>query len=157
MFTQPQRLRRYAVHVLLVWLFALGAGIANACVVQAQLQPASTSAALPAAHDHHSMMVSLDQGDLSHATVHPQHQHHQQADGAARTNPACERLCNSPSVAPQPEKQQSNLLSGFWLAPTPVPSFHFESSLDAGRVVPSEPVRWRKEIPVSIAFLRLAL
>lgn len=153
MFTQPQRLRRFAVHVLLVWLFALGTGVVNACVVQAQLQQPSTSAASSAVHDHQHMVAALDDEDAA-ATVHEHHQHGDQVDG---THPACERLCNSPSVAPQPEKQQSNLLSGFWLAPAPVPSFHFESSLDAGRVVPTEPVRWRKEIPVSIAFLRLAL
>ena len=38
MFTRPQRLRRFAVHVLLVWLCALGTGIVNACVVQLHMQ-----------------------------------------------------------------------------------------------------------------------
>lgn len=150
MFTQPQRLRRLAVHVLLVWLFALGTGIVNACVVQVQLHPAAHSVA----HGHPGMGAVPDQGTFPDAVVHQHHQHEQQAD---RSHPPCERLCDAPSVAPQPEKQQSNLLSGFWLAPAPIPSFNFQSSIEPDRIVPGTQVGWRKSIPIPIAFLRLAL
>lgn len=149
MFAQPQRLRRLAVHVLLVWLFALGTGVVNACVVQVQLH----QAAHVVAHGHQDMEAALDEGAVPHATVH-QHQSEHQAD---RSHPPCERLCDAPSVAPQPEKQQSNLLSGFWLAPAPIASFNFQSSIEPDRIAPSTHVRWRKSIPISIAFLRLAL
>ena len=135
------RLRRFAVHVLLVWLFALGTGIVNACVVQLHMPQPAQIAAQAAMHDHQQML----------------HEHRQHGDQVDRTHPPCERLCDAPSVAPQPEKQQSNLLSGFWLAPAPVPSFDFQSSVQPIRIAPSDDARWRKTIPISIAFLRLAL
>jgi hypothetical protein len=149
MFTQPQpqRLRRFAAHVLLVWLFALGTGIANACVVQLHMQQ-------PALHDHPQMAAAPADEGADCATVHG---HQQTGDQADRTHPPCERLCDAPSVAPQPEKQQSNLLSSFWLAPAPVPSFDFQSSIEPVRIAPSDNARWHRTIPVSIAFLRLAL
>jgi hypothetical protein len=150
MLAQPQRLRRLAVHVLLVWLFALGTGIVNACVVQVQLHQAAHSVA----HGHADMEAAPDEGAVPAATEHQHHQHEHQAD---RSHPPCERLCDAPSVAPQPEKQLSNLLSGFWLAPAPIPSFNFQSSIEPDRIVPSTHVRWRKSIPIPIAFLRLAL
>ena len=153
MFIPRQRLRRFAAHVLLMWLFALGTSIANACVVQLHMQQPAQIAAQPAMHDHQHMAAALGDED---AAATPQ-QHHQHGDQADRTHPPCERLCDAPSVAPQPEKQQSNLLSGFWLAPAPVPSFDFQSSIEPVRIAPSDDARWRKTIPISIAFLRLAL
>jgi hypothetical protein len=153
MFTHPKRLRRLAVHVLLVWLFALGTGIVNACVVQLHMPPPAPIAAQSVLGDN-QQTASLDAEAVDCATVH---QHDQQGDQVARTHLPCERLCDGPSVAPQPEKQQSNLLSGFWLAPAPVPAFDFQSLVEPARIAPSEPVRWRKTIPISIAFLRLAL
>lgn len=152
MFTQPQRLRRFAVHVLLVWLFALGSGIVNACVVQLHIPQPAQVTAQSATHEHPQMAAALDDEDA--AKVHEHHQHGDQAD---RTHPPCERFCDAPSVAPQPEKQQSNLLSGFWLAPAPVPPFDFQTSFAPIRITPSDDARWRKTIPISIAYLRLAL
>ena len=153
MFTQPQRLRRFAVQVLLVWLFALGTGIVNACVVQLHMLPPAPIAAQSVWGDN-QQMASLDDEAADCATVH---ENHQPGDQTARPHLPCERLCDGPSIAPQPEKQQSNLLSGFWLAPAPVPSFDFQSSVDPVRIAPSEDARWRRTIPISIAFLRLAL
>lgn len=150
MFTQPQRLRRFAVHVLLVWLFALGTGIVNACVVQLHMQQPTHAAA----HDAQAMIAGAVDEEADCASLHG---HQQAGDQADHGRPACERLCDAPSVAPQPEKQQSNLLSGFWLAPAPVPSFDFQSSVEPLRNAPRDDARWRKSIPISIAFLRLAL
>jgi hypothetical protein len=154
MFTQPQRLRRFAVHVLLVWLFALGTSIANACVVQLHMQQPAQVAAQPALQGHPQMAAVPADEAVDCAALHG---HQQTGDQADRTHPPCERLCDAPSVVPQPEKQQSNLLSGFWLAPAPVPPFDFQSSIEPVRIAPSDDARWRKTIPISIAFLRLAL
>ena len=153
MFTRPQRLRRFAVHVLLVWLFALGTGIVNACVVQLHMQQPAQVAVQPALHDN-QQVAALDDEEADCATLHA---HHQQGDQADPSRLPCERLCDAPSVAPQPEKQQSTLLSGFWLAPAPVPSFDFQSSVEPAGIAPSEDARWRRTIPIAIAFLRLAL
>ncbi|HMA08936.1 MAG TPA: hypothetical protein VKP68_13775 [Ramlibacter sp.] len=154
MFAQPQRLRRFAAHVLLVWLFALGTSIANACVVQLHMQQPAQAAAQPALHGHLQLGAApADEG----ADCAALHGHHQSGGQADRTHPPCERLCDAPSVAPQAEKQQSNLLSGFWLAPAPVPPFDFQSAIEPVRIALSDDARWRRAIPVSIAFLRLAL
>src|SRR6185369_17678600 len=72
------------------------------------------------------------------------------------TRAPCERLCDGPSVVLQAEKQQSNPLSGFWLASAPIPAFTFQCSAEPGAVV-SSAVRWHATIPISIAFLRLTL
>lgn len=154
MFTHPQRLRRFAAHVLLVWLFALGTGIVNACVVQLHILQPAQAAADVAMHDQGQMAAAIDDEEADCATAYGLPPTGDQAD---RTHPPCERLCDAPSVAPQPEKQQSNLLSGFWLAPAPAPSFDFKSSIEAVRIAPSDDARWRRAIPISIAFLRLAL
>lgn len=132
MLLQPQRLRRLAVYVLLVWLFGLGSGVVNACVVQAGLHTSAHSAV-------QASQASADEQDCDH------------------THPPCERLCDAPSVVPQAEKQQSNPLSGFWLASAPIPSFNFQPGDETGATIASAHWRWRKSIPFSIAFLRLTL
>ena len=143
MFTQPQRLRRLAVYVLLVWLFGLGSGIVNACVVQMQLDDSAT---LLAQHEHEE------------ATVDALHCHDGDAQHESDANhPACERLCDSPSAVPQTEKLQSNPLSGFLMAAAPLPSFTFQIHSDPGAILPGEHLRWRTDVPISIAFLRLSL
>jgi hypothetical protein len=82
MFSQSRRLRRFAAHVLLVWLFALGAGIANACVVQLHLQPAGHAAAF---HAQQALADSQDQ-DAQAEAQSPCH------DSIHHTPPPCERL-----------------------------------------------------------------
>jgi hypothetical protein len=150
MFSQSRRLRRFAAHVLLVWLFALGTGIANACVVQLHLQQAGH----PVAHDHQHGALAAGQDQNADARANVQSPCH---DGANRTPPPCERLCDGPSAVPQTERQAVDLLSGFWLAPAPLPSFDFQVAAAPARIVPGESTAWRRPVPISIAFLRLAL
>jgi hypothetical protein len=149
MFSQPQRLRRFAVHVLLVWLFALGTAIANACTVQLHLQlPAQ---AVLQDHQHEAVADENQASDTSSPQHQPCH------DTAGHAPPPCERLCDGPSVVPQAERHAVDLPSGFWLASAPPPlSFEFQS-FDAEPTVPSDSVRWREPVPIAIAFLRLAL
>lgn len=144
MLAQPQRLRRLAAYVLLVWLFGLGSGIVNACVVRGE----SSHAAYAVAHDHGGAAL-VDEAQAPHAAGHDHE--------SVATHLPCQRLCDAPSAAPQSDKQQSSPLSGLWLAAAPVPSFDFQSSAEPRRTVASTHVRWRKTIPVSIAFLRLTL
>ena len=123
MFSRPQRLRRLALQVLLVWLFALGAGIVNACVVQVQLREA--------AHAVRRMTTRAWEPPSTRAPVvaADPSSHEHEADSS---QPPCKRLCDGPSAAPQTEKQPSNPLSGFWLAAAPLPSFSFQSSIPTG-------------------------
>lgn len=145
MFAQSQRLRRFAAYVLLVWLFGLGAGIANACVVHGGLSDSG-----------HVAMHGADagQGVSAQAQVDQAIGADQECDQA---DPPCKQLCDAPSVVPQAEKQQSNPLSGLWLACAPLPSPHLESGAEPAATIAGTHVRWRKTIPVSIAFLRLTL
>jgi hypothetical protein len=134
------QLRRLAAYVLLVWLFGLGSGIVNACIVKAQLADAG-QAMVHAGHDHAAM--SSDSGGHDHETHH--------------TKPPCERLCDGPPAAPQADHQQANPLSGLWLAAAPPPSSQFQvlAGLRENRI--GTDAQSRASIPISIAFLRLTL
>jgi hypothetical protein len=144
MFAQPQRLRRLAVHVLLMWLFVLGTGVVHACVVRA-----AAGGAPAVAHCHEAVDAAADAADAHEAAVNDQ--------DPGRIHTPCERLCDAPSVVPQAENQLSNPLSGFWLACAPLPAFAFQPGAAPDRSQPSAPDRWHKSVPVSIAFLRLTL
>src|SRR5512140_1787432 len=103
------QLRRLAAYVLLVWLFGLGSGIVNACIVRSQLADAG-QAMVHAGHDH----ATMD----SDVVGHDHDTHH--------AKPPCERLCDGPPAAPQADHQQANPLSGLWLAAAPLPSPQFQ-------------------------------
>ena len=134
---QTQHLRRLAVHVLLLWLFAFSTGIVNACVVQMHLAQ-SEHAMLHAGHD---------------TNVAPCHD--QEAD---HSNLPCERFCDEPSAVAQPVKQQSDTTSHSWPAAAPAPSFEFRALSGAGNgTLASIPLRWAATVPIPIAFLRLTL
>jgi len=142
MLSQPQRLRRFAVYVLLVWLFGLASGIVNACV----LHPGLSHETVSVAHEHDG------QGHVDDAADQASDDHE-----CDHGRPPCERLCDAPSVVPQAEKQQSNPLSGFWLAAAPIPAFNFQCSAEPRRTVSSASLRWYTTIPIPIAFVRLTL
>jgi hypothetical protein len=136
---QTQRLRRLAVHVLLLWLFAFSTGIVNACVVQMH------------AGQPQQVMSHEDHGTHQHASGHEQHQ-------TDHGNLPCERFCDEPSVVAQPVKQQSDATSHSWPAAAPAPSFEFQALSGAftGTRASSTP-RWADTVPIPIAFLRLTL
>lgn len=142
---QTQRLRRLAVHVLLAWLFALGTGIANACVVQ----PALRDCGQAASHEHFHAAP-----DPAHGQAHGVAGH---AHSASDTAP-CERLCDQPSAVPQAAKQQTDVMNGLsWLAPAPLPVWDFRALPAVNAVIDGTPIFWRATVPIPIAFLRLAL
>ena len=61
MFRQRQQLRRWAARVLLVWLFSVGAGAANACITTGPVAPVVAVAShLVAVADAHHNLVSHD-------------------------------------------------------------------------------------------------
>ena len=135
---QTQSLRRLAVRVLLLWLFAFGTGIVNACVVQMHF------------------------GQPEHAMLHAGQgmDHHAQAPGepTGHGNLPCERFCDEASAVAQPVKQQSDSASYSWPAAAPAPSFEFQALSGAGHgTLASIPLRWAATVPIPIAFLRLTL
>jgi hypothetical protein len=143
MLAQSQRLRRLAAFVLLLWASVLATGVVHACMVQTQLQHAVQSVA-------EGQSGGTDAGEVDC--------HHAAGNESTASRPPCERLCDGPSAVPQAEKHLANPLGGFWLACAPIPSFVFQSAPQHSRTtIHSAHDRWRTAIPISIAFLRLAL
>jgi hypothetical protein len=143
MLAQSQRLRRLAVYVLLLWVSVVTTGVVHACVIQTHLQQAPQVVA----EGHQSGETDAGEVDCHHAAGHE----------SMVAHPSCERLCDGPSAVLQAEKQVGNPFAGFWLASAPIPSFVFQSAPQHSRIVPGAHDGWRTAIPISIAFLRLAL
>lgn len=135
------QLRRFAASVLLLWLFGLGSGVVNACVVASGLRHAAHAAALQATHDHGG----------AHATT-ALHDHEGRED-----QPPCERLCEEPVAPAQADKQQASPLSGFWLAAAPLASLPQWPDMAGSAPLPRAEPAARRAIPIPIAYLRLAL
>jgi hypothetical protein len=147
MFHQ-RSLRRFAATVLFVWLFGIASGIVNACIVSGEL---GRGAALAESVEHdHSAMTAAEAETMEHGSV-------AHDDGAKSGSPACERLCEAPPAAPQAEKLGGNLLSAFWLAVAPPPTMVVQAVPRSSTPPPRADHAWSAAIPISIAFLRLAL
>jgi hypothetical protein len=139
-------MRRLAVHVLLVWLFALTAGVVNACVVEPELRrmadaAADESAAAPSAHlQVHAVAAVDDQHPTPHADKLP-----------------CEKFCTDESVSAPASKQQSEVSTTVWLAPPPTASPAVEAALARVGVDDARLATIPARVPIPIAFLRLTL
>jgi hypothetical protein len=143
---QTQRLRRFALHVLLAWLFALATGVVNACVMQSQFP---------------GEQYAVAHGDYSHATD-ADHSMAHEADGhdhgSHASKPPCERCCDDRTALPQqPIKLQTDSPSGFWLAAPPAPAVTNLAASQADSRFDISQLRWIATVPIPIAFLRLAL
>ncbi len=148
LFGQRQRLRRFASGMLLVWLFALTAGIVNACVVEPQLHQHTPVAAAP--HQHEA--VPGHHHDSSTGAGEPE----DQAPGAGGT--ACGRFCDEPAASAAVFKQPaSDLVHVLWL-PAPL-SQAWSGRTTVPRIPESEVRPWPpgSTVPIRIAFLRQAL
>ena len=156
MFRHRQQLRRWAARVLLMWLFGVGAGVANACITTGQVAPAVAVAShLVAVADAHHNVVSHD---------------HVQADGGSLPSQIddvpthlgnlskanCQDFCDKATVSIPPLKsalddvQSHAVIAVTAVTVLPMPAF--------------APVQLRvprrdgvQAPPIPIAFLRLAL
>ncbi|MBE0546767.1 MAG: hypothetical protein IH627_03720 [Rubrivivax sp.] len=146
MFWQQRTLGRLAAHMLVVWVFALTAGIVNACVVGAEsrhdvlseAQGPSASAATGA----HDGAVGAADGD------HP--------PPCGPTDP-CARFCADESTRLPTLKQPSAPWTGIWLAPPPSPLAVTAPQDPGQRTARPDALLRRERIPIPIAFLRLTL
>ena len=153
MFRHRQQLRRWAARVLLLWLFGIGAGVANACITTA---PAASAARhIVAVVDAHHDVVSHDHGQAASAGLPSQ-----SADAPAHlgnlSKANCQDFCDKASVSIPPLKsalddiQSHPVIAMTAMTVLPMPAF--------------APVQLRvprrdgvQAPPISIAFLRLAL
>lgn len=143
-----KRIRRAAAQVLLVWLFALGAGIVNACV----LEPESSQGGAFVAHVGHDQAKAHD----SHLG-HDQAVHEHQSSHDSKS--PCIKFCDEASVGGQPVNQQVDPFSTVWPGPIPMPSDSIVVQYTPTLVGPMaiDSIRWRPAIPIAITFLRLTL
>ena len=145
MFGQRRRLRHVAAQVLLMWLFALGASIANACALEPELRHAATAAS----HDQHHAGPGSHHHD-SHAGGHDHPSPH--ADKAP-----CAKFCDEPSAGAQTLKQQVDPSHEVWLACPPVNSLILDATPTLASSIAAHHELWRPAVPIPIAFLRLTL
>ena len=153
MFRRPQQLRRWALRVLLVWLFGLGLGVANACLAAQQFAggdeafqavanvQAADDAAAPADCEHHSVAV-LD------------HSWHDQQDSKPKSN--CESFCERAGVTIPPQKSVLDNYQ-FQVLPPPMGALTVPASVDVSADVGAPRRDGARPLPIPIVFLRLAL
>jgi len=153
MFRRPQQLRRWALRVLLVWLFGLGLGVANACLAAQQFAggdeafqavanvQAADDAAAPADCEHHSVAV-LDQS------------WHDQQDSKPKSN--CESFCERAGVTIPPQKSVLDNYQ-FQVLPPPMGALTVPASVDVSADVGAPRRDGARPLPIPIVFLRLAL
>lgn len=158
MFRHRLQLRRWAARVLLLWLFGVGVGVANACafaigfdrnehasgVVASHAGPSASAASGDAVH-HGSHAETHDDGDLDH----------QGAPGQSN----CKEFCDKASVSIPPQQSVLDDAHGHALpaltamvmvrpALSPSPVALLLPDRDGGAAAP---------LPIEIVFLRLAL
>lgn len=139
MFNRRSSIRRVAVQMLLLWVFALGVGVAHACVV----------ASKPKSNDHG--------GDVTSATA----VHHHAATAADDDKPieqagkaTCLKFCDDTrAVSTQPDTSgdlpPTGLAPIWWADGRP---------LVAGLIIArAQGLSDRTPLPIAINFLRLAL
>ena len=153
MFLYRQQLRQWAARVLLLWLFGIGAGVANACITTAPLAAAASQ--MMAVVDVHHDAVAHDQAQAastglpSQSTDAPAH-----LGNLSKAN--CQNFCDKATVSIPPLKsalddiQSHPVIAMTAMTVLPMPAF--------------APVQLRvprrdgvQAPPISIAFLRLAL
>jgi hypothetical protein len=100
MFKHRRQRRRWAAQMLLVWLFGIVVGVANACVLPGPGVPVAGEARfLAASVSHHCDVVALDAGHTDravsgHDAGHPV--------SSAKTN--CQDVCEKSTISIPPQK-----------------------------------------------------
>jgi hypothetical protein len=156
MFRHRQQLRRWAANVLLLWLFGLGAGFANACLTSDSTAAASPAfaQAVDAFAPHHDA--------AAHEGSHQDHQagsaHHALPDHhgtIAKTN--CQDFCGKATVSIPPLKSALDDVQAHALIATVFTT----TVLPVAAFAPVQLWVPRRDgvqaLPIPIAFLRLAL
>lgn len=136
-FGQPHRLRSLAARVLLVWLLALGVGIADACVVQA------AAAQLAGPHEG------------ANCPAHAEVPKDEQASHGDKL--LCLKVCGEDAAKAASAKQQLDPGAVAWLAPPPAPLWPDVAAPEARREPHADAAPPLARVPIPIAFLRLTL
>jgi hypothetical protein len=145
-FSRPQRLRRLAGRMLLVWVFVLTTTVANACV--------------PGHGRHDTMLAATDHQQADPPTLRHEHAgtavgHGHQFPPAADT--PCAKFCADVSAGTPPVAQQIHHLSAVWWAPPPMALVAFDAMLEPVGAFDTEHGQLYERVPISLVFMRLTL
>jgi hypothetical protein len=149
MFLQRHNLRRWALRVLMVWVFGVGLGVANACLASFEGVRGAMSAVTNSSSAADDVMPE--------GCEHRSDAAREQGDSQTRHEKSnCESFCERASVPAAPQKSMIDDLHGDLLphsvvtsiAPAPAP---------APSRLPVPPPDGPRSLPIPIAFLRLAL
>lgn len=156
MFRHHRHLRRWAARVLLLWLFGIGTGVANACQAASLQESGGHSSGHPTA----SQTIPRD-GPALPSEAHPgsQQTHHEGALGheAAPGKTNCQDFCEKSTVSIPSLKSALDSVHGHALPAValamviPVPVF------STGQLLLPRRDGGLAHQPITIAFLRLAL
>jgi hypothetical protein len=145
-FGNRKQLRLWAARVLLVWLFGVATGVANACLVQV------SSGLSPAAIEHAGKPEHAQHLDGAQASPNPHAQHDEEA-GAGKAN--CQDFCEKAAVSASGLKSP---FDSFDVGPAPVfASMAMPVPEPVLVLQPAARFDGRGAPPIRIAFLRLAL
>lgn len=156
MFRHRQQLRQWAARVLLLWLFGIAAGVANACITTEQATPVAAAAShLAAAAEAHNDAVPHDHAQADRLAL-PSHHADDSTHIANLSKANCQDFCDKATVSIPPVKsalddvQSHPVIAVAAMTVVPMPAF--------------APVQLRvprrdgvQAPPIPIAFLRLAL
>ena len=132
--------------MLLVWLFALGSGVVNACLVAPALQHAVRSATRGAQGVGQAQAVQPTGAAVGHDHQNP------------RTDqPPCTKFCDDGSASAPTVKQQDDPLHAVGLAPPPARTAAMRPLQQPVGEPHVERGRLHARVPIPIAFLRLTL
>jgi hypothetical protein len=155
MFHHRRQLRRWAARVLMLWLFGIGAGVANGCLAAGGAMSggptAAHAAAVVGAHPH----AAGTAGDGHHQALqapYPAECDHQGTP--AKRN--CQDFCDKTSMSIPPLKAALDHADGPALAPREIAmaGAYGASTFDRSRAARRDGA---PAPPITIAFLRLAL
>ena len=153
MFRRHQQLRRWALRVLLVWLFGLGLGVANACLAAQQFAgvgdavqgeanvQAADFAAAPAGCEHHSVAA-------------PDQSPRDPDASAPKSN--CESFCERAGVTIPPQKSVLDNYQ-FHVLPPPTAALTVPASVGVSAAAGVPRRDGARPLPIPIVFLRLTL
>jgi hypothetical protein len=153
MFRRHQQLRRWALRVLLVWLFGLGLGVANACLAAQQF--AGGGDTFHGKAEALAADFAVAAAACEHSVAAPDRSEHDPGERSPKSN--CESFCERAGVTIPPQKSVLDNYQ-FHVLPLPVvaaltvpPSVDVSAGAGAPRRDGARP------LPIPIAFLRLAL
>lgn len=156
MFRHRQQLRQWAARVLLLWLFGIAAGVANACITTERATPVAAAASrLAAVADAHHDLTGHDHVGTSGAALPSQGSDAPSHFGnLSKAN--CQDFCDKATVSIPPLKsalddvQSHAVIAMTAMTVVPMPAFapvQLRVPRRDGVLAP----------PIPIAFLRLAL